>query len=351
MANELICSVCEQRIVPCHFPQHDTGWAHADGAEMQITIDKDCNGRAVPKAPEPIGDDKSTPLDEVAVNVVDEMIDNLRYSVGKQKTEPKAPDVIEVDLPPSKPTEDDMVAGLELAQNTPGCHLKTQGDCNFAARLGERERQLRDNQIASRRLSEEVVVTRKERDAALAEVERLRSAIATPEIYAGIISDKATCKHEWVTEEDSTTFCDLCGIHRPEPKAPDVIEVDWNAVKLYEGSDGVTGIFLPNGQYMDAVELLEVIKAEIAAKMDLAKTVVAHSVERTKAEKERDAALADLSTVRDGAAKHIADLQETNTQLQRDLDAAKAIIREILQPNYPDWYGRELLDRIKKLLK
>lgn len=47
------------------------------------------------------------------------------------------------ELPPSKPTEDDMEAGLEIAHATPGCLLKTQGDCNFAARLAERERQLK----------------------------------------------------------------------------------------------------------------------------------------------------------------------------------------------------------------
>lgn len=35
------------------------------------------------------------PVEYVVANVVDEMIDNLRYNVGKQKAEPKAPDVTE----------------------------------------------------------------------------------------------------------------------------------------------------------------------------------------------------------------------------------------------------------------
>lgn len=45
-------------------------------------------------------------------------------------------------LPPSNPTVDDMETGLEIAAKTPGVYLRTQGDCNFAARFAERERQL-----------------------------------------------------------------------------------------------------------------------------------------------------------------------------------------------------------------
>jgi hypothetical protein len=122
------------------------------------------------------------PLDEVAVNVVDEMIDNLRYSVGKQKTEPKAPDVIEVELPPLdfKPRPFDQ-------------------EGNWQRRIDCRERQLKAEIAAHQeatnevyRLSEEQtsVIERaekaeKERDAALAAkaeiVRAIRAALDVPE--------------------------------------------------------------------------------------------------------------------------------------------------------------------------
>ena len=52
--------------------------------------------------------------------------------------------------------DSDMEDGIELAANTPGCYLRTQGDCNFAARLGNRERLLAASLVENERLRKEV---------------------------------------------------------------------------------------------------------------------------------------------------------------------------------------------------
>lgn len=67
-------------------------------------------------------------------------------------------------LPPSSPTVDDMEIGLEMAAKTPGCHLKTQGDCNFAARFAERERQLLASIAENRQIKEELDACRSSLD-------------------------------------------------------------------------------------------------------------------------------------------------------------------------------------------
>lgn len=52
--------------------------------------------------------------------------------------------VEDVVLPELDITEEDMEAGLLICDHTPGTTTQTQGDCNFAALLGCRERQLLD---------------------------------------------------------------------------------------------------------------------------------------------------------------------------------------------------------------
>lgn len=85
-------------------------------------------------------------------------------------------DIAEDGLPKLVITKEDMEAGLSLARTFPGFFPRTQGDCNFAARLAGRERQLREL-VAPRDKANAVVDSEKE-DGPKTFVEHLAYAFA-----------------------------------------------------------------------------------------------------------------------------------------------------------------------------
>jgi hypothetical protein len=124
-----------------------------------------------------------------------------------------------------------------------------------------------------------------------------------------------------------------------EPKAPDVIEVELRQIqreildsclkrKATGEHDGEQ--FAAIKYALDeCVDLRLALKAEIAAK-NSAKEVLFHTYRTLeKAEKERDAALAEVERVRNlPAYLHIVDIESQCDQLQRDMDAAKELLKE-----------------------
>lgn len=188
---ELVCSVCEQRIEPAKLGPHPTGWTHvADGSiNWNDTYNLDCCGKAVPKAPEPTGDDKATPWVHVPHLPGYEWRLNSNGYRETRPLEPKAPEVIEVELPPMD--EEYMQSSREWDEVT-NCRER-QLLSEIAAHtetLLTHESQMKNIQA----LNELVRSLRKERDAAIAEVEMMKEEIL--ELKLGDQASACECRTE-----------------------------------------------------------------------------------------------------------------------------------------------------------
>ena len=390
MATELICSVCEQRIERC--PVLKSQWMHGVLEDHKKAKELGCWGKAVPKALEPkgekmtntekeygvakhiataasdgctcapceaarsafepTGDDKAVPCWRIIKDMKNEgLLPNVagdtamgftcpkhgtKYGYCEECLFPKAPEPALCNCPrcaPKAPGDDNPVNGFYCGDIAVGCKGTCTTQCNSCNQLQE--------------------------------------------LY-GFANNQAT-----------------------EPKAPDVIEVelppsDVTTADLNIGNSAAdTAIEFASHKQVhayikNAVAELESrerqLKAEIAAKREAYKQAHGYSLAFMKAEKERDAALeevkswmlrlkeeqrqtqlviaerkkvwdekcqlqCDLSIVRDGAAKHVADLQEANTQLQRDLDAAKELLDETKHYVSSPVSSSALREKIDNLLK
>ena len=110
MANELICSVCEQRIEPndpalvAHGAPEQV---HVTVEAMNAALDLGCFGKAVPKAPEPTGKRERWQLRVIATGEVvgtyvrRESVEDARHHAQRQPSEYEIIDLL------SEPTGDD----------------------------------------------------------------------------------------------------------------------------------------------------------------------------------------------------------------------------------------------------
>ena len=91
MANELICSVCEQRIEPK--PNGFAGYRHSFPWNDELALNKGCWGKAVPKAPEPTGKRERWQLRVIATGEVvgtyvrRESVEDARHHAQRQPSE------------------------------------------------------------------------------------------------------------------------------------------------------------------------------------------------------------------------------------------------------------------------
>ena|ERR1700722_12606024 len=177
---ELICSVCEQRI------EHIQGGEYMHGAETDedLTVRLGCICKAVPKAPEPTGDHKVTPKEEFEYERETDgrwIVENitvpgeLAYGATKEEAlenllhirEPKAPDVIEVELPPLEP--------LKYWIDTTDYfrRQKEQRERQLKAEIADRQMQWKIMDKAVRYEYARAEKAEKERDTALEQLNRL----------------------------------------------------------------------------------------------------------------------------------------------------------------------------------